>query len=338
MTRRAIAAAAGVLALLSAPSVVPLGSGRTEVGHPVAGIVAVIDASAPRDDIFNGQFCGGALVAADLVLTAAHCVADRSPTQIEVVVGADNLCRGRPIDGRRVAVERIALHPEYGAPSRRFDLALLTLGARFTDAPHAMAHPPRGGHRQLTAVGWGRAMLAGVPSCRLMRIGLELLEAPLCRQALGPGFDAASMICAIPENSGQDVCIGDSGGPVLVGASLDEAAIVALVSWGRGCGAGIPGAYARAASVAVALQDECCELPRQPDDLYGKLDEDECPLRGLPAGLDAPSSCLYASPEGDRVFGAVSERRTSVAMHRRRLGDVLRSARPGPLEGRWPGR
>jgi trypsin len=56
------------------------------------------------------------------------------------------------------------------------------------------------------------------------------------------------MICASPDVAGQDTCSGDSGGPILAGSSLDDAAVVGVVSWGQACGGGVPGAYARAYS------------------------------------------------------------------------------------------
>ena len=80
--------------------------------------------------------CGGVVVARArarrLVLTAAHCVETRAADSIDVVIGADNLCRDRSIDGLRIHVSGIAIHPAYHAESATFDLALLALAL---DAP-----------------------------------------------------------------------------------------------------------------------------------------------------------------------------------------------------------
>lgn len=235
-----------VLALVGGATLNGATLGRAEVGRPIAGIAAVIDATAPLEDIFNGQFCGGSLVAPDRVLTAAHCVAEKSPRGIEVVIGADNLCRGRAIDGKRVGVRSITLHPGYDAASRRFDLAILGLKEPITDAVRAVVHPPRhdGGH--LTALGWGRASDDGAPGCRLTRVHLELLDPERCQEAIGGAFDAGSMMCAVPRVAGQDTCIGDSGGPILIGSDVADASVVGVVSWGFGCGAQAPGVYAEA--------------------------------------------------------------------------------------------
>jgi trypsin len=221
---------------------------RADVGRPIAGVVALVDASAPLDDIFNGQFCGGTLVAPDRVMTAAHCVAGKDATRVEAVVGADNLCRGRPIDGVRLGVRKVETHPRYDAASAAFDLALLTIDHRFPDAIHPIGRADLS-DGPAVALGWGRASLGGVPACRLIRNDLELLGDRRCTARIDlsgeRAFDPSSMTCAIRAD-GSDACVGDSGGPLFIGPTLDEAVLVGVVSWGRGCGTGVPGVYAQA--------------------------------------------------------------------------------------------
>jgi secreted trypsin-like serine protease len=228
-------------------------TGRTLVGRPVVGVVALINATSPADSIFNGQFCGGTLIAADRVLTAAHCVIGTTPSRIHAVVGADNLCRGHPIDGERIAVTSITRHPRYDSQSGRYDLAELILQSGVPGEVRLLADQtePVAGAR-LTALGWGRMSTGGVPACRLMRVSLRLLSPTDCTDEVGSvgarRYDTSSMVCAVPAGeTGSDTCTGDSGGPLLIGDDLDQAALFGVTSWGRGCGTGLPGIYARAA-------------------------------------------------------------------------------------------
>lgn len=184
-----------------------------------------------------------------LVLTAAHCVAMRSARSIDVFIGADNLCRDRPIDGVRVRVSAIEIHPDYDVESARFDLAVLTLTA---DAPaesirRVGSAPAEGG--PAIALGWGRGPVAGVPPCRLRSTDLTVLSQEECAGRAGSDdreFDPRSMTCAVPARSPtEDTCGGDSGGPLIFGDDANEGVVIGVVSWGQGCGSGAPGVYAR---------------------------------------------------------------------------------------------
>lgn len=110
MGRRAAAVTVGLVALAciahAAGWTWTMGE-RTPVGQPVRGVVALILAAVPLDDPYHGQLCGAVLVDDRTILTAAHCVVGRSPERLAAIVGADNLCRGRPIDGQRVSIERV---------------------------------------------------------------------------------------------------------------------------------------------------------------------------------------------------------------------------------------
>ena len=222
--------------------------GRREIGRPLPGLVALVDASAAASGPFAGHFCGGVLIGPDEVATAAHCVVDRNSAEIEALVGADNLCRDRPIDGQRIRVSTIAVHPSYNQDAGRFDLALLKLTTPADDAPRAIVRAsdvPNGA--LVTAVGWG-ASGGGVASCRARSTTLDAVASDACATTIPSSprsFEPASMLCARPSAPGADTCSGDSGGPLFVGSADDQAPVVGLVSWGIGCGVGTPGVYAR---------------------------------------------------------------------------------------------
>ena len=171
-----------LLAIVALGTGQPSHDGRRELGGAVDGMVALINASSPTNDIYNAQFCGGVVVELRLVLTAAHCVAMRSAASIDVVIGGDNLCRDRPIDGLRFRLSGVRIHPAYDALSARFDLAVLVLAV---DAPPDSIRD-----------------VASAPPCRLMRTDLRLLPQPECAARAGASdraYDPASMLCAIPD-------------------------------------------------------------------------------------------------------------------------------------------
>ena len=226
---------------------VPALSGRFEVGHAITGVAAVIDASAPAGDLFNGFVCGAVVVGRTELLTAAHCVVDREASGTNVVIGADNLCRDGALSGRRVQVIDVEIHPRYALASGRFDLASL----RVSEAVAASSIRDVGSsedHDLAVALGWGSATYGGPPACRLTLTHLVLPDQASCGSHIGEGsrvFDPASMLCATPLVPGSDTCTGDSGGPLIAG-DASSGVVIGLVSWGNGCASGLAGVYARA--------------------------------------------------------------------------------------------
>ena len=102
---------------------------------------------------------------------------------------------------------------------------------------------------KVVAYGWGSASAGGVPDCRLHSVALNLLSSRDCESQLakvvGRRFDTWSMVCASSNGHG-DTCMGDSGGPLFASGGPFDGRLVGNVSWGLGCGDGIPGAYSRA--------------------------------------------------------------------------------------------
>ncbi|KAJ8410515.1 hypothetical protein AAFF_G00194190 [Aldrovandia affinis] len=198
--------------------------------------------------------CGGIILDALWVLTAAHCVWRTPAHDLQVTVGEH--IRLMPEDTEQVKkVVRVIVHPSYNYTSSDGDLALLQLDSRMEPGPFALpvCLPPRGGdfaRRTLAAVrssmvsGWGKLDQSGPESLVLQR--LEVPRVPLqdCRAETNLNI-TRNMLCAGFPEGGQDSCQGDSGGP-LVTRYKNTWYLTGVVSWGKGCAqSGSYGIYTR---------------------------------------------------------------------------------------------
>jgi secreted trypsin-like serine protease len=193
---------------------------------------------------YERQFCGGTVIAEDVVLTAAHCVEESAAADLVVFSGAIDL---ESEDVVETAVADLHVAEDYNDPiAMANDWALLKLAEPVDVEPIALGTEV-GEFDALETAGWGDTG-EGFPTTA------QWVEVPFvsdadCEAAYPDEVDAASMLCAGDlENGGVDSCQGDSGGPIMSPAGEDQV-LVGIVSWGYGCAdAGNPGVYGEVAA------------------------------------------------------------------------------------------
>ncbi|KGL78596.1 Ovochymase-1, partial [Tinamus guttatus] len=198
------------------------------------------------------HFCGGSLVREDVVITAAHCVANLEQKllgRLVVTVGEHRL-RQADREEQSIPVSRVAVHP--GFEARRYphrDVAVLRLQrpARTGDEVHPICLPHRDEDFEAgtlcVASGWGKMSEgAGEPAAVLQEVELPLIDDETCgallRDADLPAPPRGSVLCAGFPDGGKDSCQGDSGGPLACMRPSGAWTLAGVVSWGVGCARG----------------------------------------------------------------------------------------------------
>ena len=81
---------------------------------------------------FEFSRCGGALISAHHVLTAARCVEGQSSSSVEVLLGQHSVSFKWMNSVTRLGVSSITLDPLYNISNGQNDLAILTLAQQAT--------------------------------------------------------------------------------------------------------------------------------------------------------------------------------------------------------------
>lgn len=206
--------------------------------------VVLVDHSAPGDQLFAWQFCNGVLADRQTVITAAHCVEDRSVDSIDIVAGLSGLC-GAQTGAQRRTVIASHIDPRRNDDARTFDVAVLTIEPINGASPLEIIEISSALEEPATAFSW-TTQAGGLQTCSLRRIAFDVDSPTTCGNVLGHWFDSASMICArAHDGSVAGLCIGDSGGPLLQETSAGLR-LYGIVSWSYACDPGGREVFGRA--------------------------------------------------------------------------------------------
>ncbi|WP_333778122.1 S1 family peptidase [Streptomyces sp. IBSBF 3136] len=232
-------AAAAATALVASPT-------ATAAPQPIVGGTTTTTAAYPFvmqiTDASGSQFCGGTLVAARKVVTAAHCMVGETASSVRVVGGRTDL---NGTDGKVGKVSKIWVNPDYSDATEGDDVAVLTLATSMPYKPASYVTPSQTGlyasGTTARILGWGTTSENGSSSNQLRTATVPIVSDSSCKSSYGSDFVQSDMVCAGYTSGGVDTCQGDSGGPLLIGGVL-----AGITSWGEGCAeAGYPGVYTR---------------------------------------------------------------------------------------------
>lgn len=222
------------------------------------------------DGLYDEQFCGGTLVAARYVVTAAHCMKEDngSTTKAATLVIGSSPTHDLDTIADMAYADKVIVHSGYDPDTMYNDIAIIHLTKALTGATIApivtaqQALTFTGAGASVASAGWGstvRDQRNPEYSSVARTAALTVFPLASCGGAgtkyvvngvTFAGFTSLdvdpdlSMCAAGATSTGKpiDTCQGDSGGPLLGGSGQT---LVGVVSWGEGCAERTPGVYTR---------------------------------------------------------------------------------------------
>ena len=199
--------------------------------------------------------CGGSVIKAQYILTAAHCVTNDNGTpvaasQIQAYMGMHDKRILTSKSQRRTGAQ-LFVHGSYNPYTYDYDIAVIKLNKPLTINTYVKPiRLAKGSETNLfkagnavTVSGWGTTKYGGSAPNYLRKTTVNIVSRTTCNRMSSYGGSITSrMLCAARED--RDSCQGDSGGPLFLRHS-GMYKQVGVVSWGVGCAeSAYPGVYA----------------------------------------------------------------------------------------------
>lgn len=257
------------------------------------------------NNLYDNRFCSGTIIAAQWIVTAAHCV-EQPPSRLHIIAGiADLFDENR---AQLIAVDDIIIHPQFmnlnSLGALNHDIALLHLsypidfvrcGQRCQQIDWLDAHTEINSIESGTPAlinGWGRTVDCSDDPIRCEQLSEtatgQLILSPAKLQwasvnirscsALPSWHDprdlSANMLCAAAPRFDRDTCQGDSGSGMTVTAADGRGQVLAgITSWGNGCAQpNYPAVYTRVARYDQWIRNRMAGRPSSADTRVSEVD------------------------------------------------------------------
>nr|XP_021183943.2 trypsin-7 [Helicoverpa armigera] len=196
--------------------------------------------------LYNGSDyfqCGGSIVNAYYVVTAAHCLEGIQTVYVRIGSTISNS------GGIQYETSTFSSHPFYNPSTFDYDVGIVSVSQGMQlDGTNAKAielvrtfHDIANG-TNITLTGWGATGEGEAVTSTLRVVSVPGVDRETCNNQLS-GTITSRMFCAGYPEGGKDTCQGDSGGPAVVRST---GRLAGIVSFGYGCARpDSPGVYTR---------------------------------------------------------------------------------------------
>lgn len=207
------------------------------------------------------HFCGGSIINANWILTAAHCITSQSlAAKTSIFAGCTNIANPDKTCTKRT-ISKYKNHHLYVGGIAPYDIGLVKVNQpfSFSNSINSIALPaansqPSGG---CTLFGWGSTSTTTKPSfpVDLQQVVLPIISLQECENAIGKPASLKvhnTNVCTGPLSGGKGICTSDSGGPLV---SMNT--LVGIVSWGKNpCGqVKNPSVFVRVSAFTTWIKD-----------------------------------------------------------------------------------